>query len=374
MLTQNKPGMARKMYAEPICETIPDCMKLALITPARPSSTSGNRTTAERWARLLRRLGHEVELAESWDGEPADAMIALHARRSHPSIKRFASEFPERSLMVVLTGTDLYRDIHEDADAQRSLTLATLLVVLQEAGTEELPPEHREKARVIYQSAQPASSRPAPVYPEDGCFEVCVLGNLRPEKDPLRPALAAGLLPPGSRVRVTHAGAVHDEDLARRARDLAAGSPRYRWIGELSAAEARRRLASSRLLVQSSLLEGGANAVSEAVVCGVPVLASEIPGNVGMLGRDYPGYYPAADETALARLLRRTETDAAFYGLLRERCARRRPLFLPERELRALQGLLAEAGVAARDGKTTPRGPGSQKRRFKIYSEYRKAY
>jgi glycosyltransferase involved in cell wall biosynthesis len=104
----------------------------------------------------------------------------------------------------------------------------------------------------------------------------------------------------------------------------------------------RRLLSRSRLLVQSSVIEGGANAVAEALAGGVPVIASRIAGNVGMLGEDYPGYFPVGDEKALALLLEQTETDAAFYGLLKARCAKRRALTLPEREREALGDLIEE--------------------------------
>lgn len=313
-------------------------MKVRLVTPAGARSRNGNRVTAERWARLLRGLGHEVKIEETWSGGHADVLISLHARRGHQSVTRFAREHPGLPIVVVLTGTDLYRDVRSDKDAKESLELATRLVVLQEAGLDELSPRHREKACVIHQSAEPLRSHtPAKTF-----FDVCVIGHLRPEKDPFRSALAADLLPPASRVRVTHAGGERSDGFARRAEELAASVPRYRWLGDVPRWRTRELLSRARLLVQSSVMEGGANTVSEALVAGVPVLASRIPGNVGMLGDDYPGYYPAGDEEALAGLLRRAETDPVFYASLQERCATRAPLFEPARERAALAELLEE--------------------------------
>jgi len=89
-------------------------------------------------------------------------------------------------------------------------------------------------------------------------------------------------------------------------------------------------------------MEGGANVVSEALASGVPVIASDIPGNVGMLGEDYPGYYPVGEEEALARVLYRAETDDDFYETLRARCDARRYLVLPEREKEAWGNLVKE--------------------------------
>jgi glycosyltransferase involved in cell wall biosynthesis len=208
---------------------------------------------------------------------------------------------------------------------------------------------HRTKTHVIYQSADPVPPSP----PAEGSFEVCVIGHLREEKDPFRCALAAQLLPPASRVRVTHTGRPYDEEYAEEARIHASKNPRYRWLGETPWREARHLLARSRLLAQTSLMEGGANVVSEALASGVPVVASEIPGNVGMLGDDYPGYYPVGDEQALASLLYRAETDEEFYETLEARCEARRHLVLPGREKAALGGLveeLVEATVPAEIG------------------------
>ena len=327
-------------------------MKISLVTPAGAGSRSGNRTTADRWARFLRQLGYEVLVEEAWSGGRSDLMIALHTRRSHPSISRYAASHPDHPLIVVLTGTDLYRDIRFDEDAQDSLRLATLVVVLQEAGMAELEPQHRAKARVIYQSAEPIRPQPK----AKTFFDVCVVGNLRAEKDPFRCALAARSLPSTSRIRITHAGKAHSEEFAGRARALASAEHRYRWLDEVPRWRVRRLLSRAHLLVQSSVMEGGANAVAEALAAGVPVIASRIAGNVGMLGEDYPGYFPVGDEKALALLLEQTETDAAFYGLLKERCAARRSLTLPEREREALGELIEEVSGGPPDGQAQATG------------------
>ena len=173
-------------------------------------------------------------------------------------------------------------------------------------------------------------------------FRVCVLGHLRSVKDPFRAAMAARLLPADSRVRIFHVGEALSEGTGRRALREMARNPRWWWLGERPRGEALRFLARSRLLVLSSLMEGGANAVSEALALGVPVLSSRIPGSIGLLGERYPGYFPAGDTLALARLLERVETDAAFRSRLQDWCARLAPLFDPEREKRSWQRLLHE--------------------------------
>lgn len=313
-------------------------MKIALITPARPAARSGNRNTAERWARFLRELGHDVSVQLSWNGRPADLMIALHARRSHDSIARFASSYPSRPLVLALTGTDLYRDIRSDTDAKRSLRLATRMIVLQEMGLNELAPDLRRKTRVIYQSTRSIRRMP----PLKSCFEICVSGHLREEKDPFRLAAALKYIPRQSRIRVTHMGAAMSAEMAAEARGWMERDPRYRWVGDLPHYLALRRLSRSRLMVISSRMEGGANVVTEALAARVPVLASRISGNVGMLGKDYAGYYPLGNERALARLLWRAESDPEFYRKLKRQCAARRHLVSREREKHGLKQLLAE--------------------------------
>jgi glycosyltransferase involved in cell wall biosynthesis len=187
-----------------------------------------------------------------------------------------------------------------------------------------------------------------------------VVGNLRAEKDPFRCALAARSLPFTSRIRITHAGKAHSEKFAGQARALASAEPRYRWLGEVPRWQVRRLLSRAHLLVQSSVMEGGANAVAEALAAGVPVIASRIVGNVGMLGEDYPGYYPVGDERALAMLLEQTETDATFYGLLKARCAARRSLTLPEREREALGDLLEEVSRDSPQGHVRAQATGRE--------------
>lgn len=312
-------------------------MRIVLVTPYPTAARNGNAHTAARYARFLRAAGHRVRIALDWRGEPAEALVALHARRSHPAIARYAAAHPERPLILVLTGTDLYRDIHVDADAQASLRLASRIVVLQARGLDELPEAARAKARVIHQSA-PALKPPAKALRR---FEVVVVAHLRDEKDPLRAGLACALLPPASRLRVSHIGGVLQDDLAAPARALQASQPRWRWLGPRPHAETRRRIGRAHLLVLASRMEGGANVICEAVQAGTPVIASDIPGNRGMLGEGYAGYYPVGDTAALATLLWHAESDPDYLARLIRQCAARAALFEPAREATAVQGLLA---------------------------------
>ncbi len=313
-------------------------MKIVLITPYAGRSRSGNRNTAYRWAAFLRQLGHGVKIQIDWDGTSADLMLALHARRSHDSIRRFAEIYPDRPLILALTGTDLYRDIRQDATAQLSMMLATRMIVLQDRGLQELAPELRAKTRVIYQSAPPAKAVPK----LRTRFQVCIIGHLREEKDPFRCAYALPHIPIQSRIRVIQLGSALSPEMADEARALMRQDKRYCWRGGVPHWLALRQLGSSHLMVVSSRMEGGANVICEAIMADVPVIASDIPGNIGMLGEDYSGYYPCGDEFALARLLWRAESEANFYHQLSKQCAVRRELFMPERECTSLERLMLE--------------------------------
>jgi putative glycosyltransferase (TIGR04348 family) len=280
-------------------------------------------------------------VVSEYGGQPCDVLVALHARKSAPSVQRFRDEHPDRPVVLALTGTDLYDEIRTCPEARRSMELATRLVVLQPAGLAELSEAVRIKARVIIQSAE----RPhRPAAPDRSVFQVCVLAHLRPVKDPLRTAFAARLLPAGSKIRVVHLGGALDGTLAGEARQEMAINHRYRWLGGRPQAEAFRVLASSRLMALTSRLEGGANAISEAIACSVPVISSRISGSIGLLGEAYPGYFPAGDTQVLADLLRRAETDAGFYESLASCCERRAALVDPANERRAWQDLLHELG------------------------------
>jgi putative glycosyltransferase (TIGR04348 family) len=313
-------------------------MHVTLVTPADKRSRSGNRTTAARWATILRDLGHRVQLTQAYHGGATDLLIALHAWRSAGSIAEFRRHDPERPLIVGLGGTDIYRFLGTDSmTVLRSLELADALVGLHDLVGEAIPARFRDKLVVVHQSARPLPRRD-PARPRR--FDVLVIGHLRDEKDPLRTAEAARLLPASSRLRVVHLGRAHNQGWADRARAEMAANPRYRWLGDVPHWMVRRALARAPAMVLSSRMEGGANVISEAVAAAVPVLASDIPGNVGLLGRDYPGYFPVGDTGGLARLLLRAESDPAFLAALRRACAARAPLFDPARERAAWRALL----------------------------------
>lgn len=325
--------------------------RVLIVTPAPPGSHAGNRNTAVRWSRILRELGCRVAIETDWDGRPCDLLVALHARKSHRALADYCRRHPDRPAILALTGTDLYRDIRVDADAAASLDLAGRLIVLQAQALDELTPAQRHKARVIHQSVAMdlAPSPPA------RRFRICQLGHLREEKDPFRIVEALRLLP-GAALEVVHAGAALSGSMAREAKRRMRAEPRYRWVGELPHWQSMRLLARSHAMVIASRMEGGAHVVSEAIALGVPVIASDIPGNRGLLGADYPAYYPLENAEALAKLMLRARDDPRFLRRLATAVKRRRTLVDPRREARVWKRLLADLGYKF------PPGPGKSSR------------
>ncbi len=314
-------------------------MKIHLVTPAKENSRNGNRTSAVRWAGLLRRAGHRVKIDTDYNGEATDLVIALHAWRSAAAIRRYREASPQGPLVVALGGTDVNSYLKSDPQTTlASMQMADALVGLHDLVADELPPEFRQKLCVIRQSAKPL---PRPRSPSKRSFDICVIGHLRQEKDPFRTALAARRLPAESKVRVLHYGKAHGPEWALQAEAEMRVNPRYRWQGEVSAGQLRQAFLRAHLMVISSLQEGGANVVSEALVAEVPIIASDIPGNIGLLGRDYGGYFRVGDETSLAERIRRAEVDAGFLQSLQRQGRALAPLFTAEQELSAWQKLLA---------------------------------
>jgi putative glycosyltransferase (TIGR04348 family) len=318
-------------------------MRIAITVPPSAVPRSGNRHTAARWADFLRQLGHRVRIVTRWRGGHDDLLLALHARKSFDSILRFSELKPSAPIVVALTGTDLYRDIRTYPEARQSLGLAARLVVLQEEGLRELSPFLRSKTHVVIQSSDVKPGHA----PDRSRFRVAVVGHLRSEKDPFRAVQALRRIERSTPVEVLQIGAALDREMRVRARGWMKLESRYRWLGSVAHGTAMHWLSASHVLVVSSVMEGGANVICEAARIGVPVLASRIPGNVGMLGRGYPGYFPLFDDRALARLIERCRTDATFYKRLRRRLLQRRTLFAPAEERAALKRLLR--GLSARD-------------------------
>ncbi|RDH82966.1 MAG: TIGR04348 family glycosyltransferase [endosymbiont of Galathealinum brachiosum] len=315
-------------------------MHIGIITPAAPGSLNGNRATAQRWADFLIELGHKVDISVSWDGTDYDVMLALHAWRSAESIAQFKQKFPDRALVLAMTGTDLYRFINTHPEPTlASIHLADKLVTLHRLADRVLPESVRNKVHVIHQSALPVECS---IGRSVDTFDICVVGHLREEKDSMRVAYAVRNLPEESRIRVLHYGKAHNDEWAGFAREEMKNNHRYQWFGEVSHNDVCEAYRRCRLMVLPSVMEGGANVISEATVAGLPVIASNIDGSVGLLGDDYAGYFPVKDENALSEILLKAESDANFVEKLSQQCCERAKLFTVEAEKQGWKNLLNE--------------------------------
>ncbi len=275
--------------------------------------------------------GEEVRITKQPTAAP-DVLIALHARRSASLIQQFRQQHSTTPVVVVLTGTDLYKDLPDNADAQASLQIADALIVLQEDAIQHIPLQHRHKTHVVYQSAKPLT----PALKPKGKLQCVVVGHLRDEKDPATVLHSLDYLSPAAPVHIMHIGAPLDTSCEAASRAKMAEDSRYHWAGALAHGLTRAAIKRSHVLIHPSKMEGGANVIVEAILSGTPVLASKMSGNIGMLGHDYSGYFPVGDAPALAALMQKCLDEPNFLLRLNIACQARAKLFLPATERESL--------------------------------------
>ena len=322
-------------------------MQILIVTPGKRGTPLGNEVTAQRWAKMLRQLGHRVKVAAQFatdQHKKIDCLIALHAFRSSQSIERFQAECQGRPIIVGLTGTDLNRDLNSSQSSvnrptRHSLRTADRIVTLEPNARLQLPATMRPKCRVIFQSALTLKPRPKKIVRH---FEITMANHLRSVKDPFLAARAVSRLPPSSRIKICHIGYALTPDFARRARAESTKNPRYQWMGGVPHWQSRRRIARSQALLLTSTSEGGPSVFGEAIMNHVPILSTRIPPTTGMLEADYPGLFPPSDYRELADLLQKLETDRLFYRELLSRTQQLKTRFKPSTERNAWKRLIAE--------------------------------
>jgi len=313
-------------------------MKIILVTPALPHSRAGNRATAVRWRNILRDLGHQVHMYTNFSKGQYDAMVALHSWRSADSIQNFDDQCPDKPLIVALTGTDLYKFIKtHPKKTLHSIAVSDALIALHDLAYQAIPKHYHQKLSVIYQSAKSVKRQ---VKKNKKHFDVCVIGHLRDEKDPLRAAYAVRNLPKESKIRIKQFGKTNDKKWADLTAQEMEKNPRYRWYGDVPHWQIRKEYATNQLMVLSSKMEGGANVISEACVAGLPIIASNIVGSIGLLGKSYPGYYPVGKTNALRKQLLNAEMDHTYLSDLQKLCVKKSPLFNYKKEKNSWKILL----------------------------------
>lgn len=316
---------------------------ISVVSPYPVDSQIGNSVSARRIVALLNSAG--IKARATFDAVPpySSAMVAINAWRLSEIIHQFRNTHPNAPIIVVLAGSDLYgtKSKVDAANTRRAMVEASSLVVSQSAALDAVPDYLQSKCKVIPKSVNTNLKVVRNADPD--FFNVIIASNLRQEKEPLVSAQAAAMLPTGSRIRMNHYGIALDQDLATQALALTnAPHSRYTWHDGIPHGQVLTEIVAADLFVNSSRFEGGANAVCEAIALGTPVLATRIPGNIGILGLDYPGLFPTGDTKALTGMLVDCEQEAEFLEQLTDTCARLAPAFAPEYECRLWMDLLGE--------------------------------
>ncbi|YCM44811.1 glycosyltransferase [Verrucomicrobiaceae bacterium 227] len=272
-----------------------------MASPYPLTDLKGNSVTTHRIVEILREQGIEARGCHGFDGQPADILISLHAVKGAQAVVDYREVSPDGKVIVLMTGTDIYQFLPEGSiEGDRALEMADAVVVVFDRAIQSLDVRWREKAVVI-----PSSLAPVKVVAKPECppFAISVVGHLRPVKQSFLTIEAVARHPEWKDVEVWQIGESLDEQCTAEAREWEKRDSRYRWFGGLPREESLALCARSSLTVNSSILEGGANAVLEAMTMGVPVLANKIEGNLGLLGDDYPGYFEGEMDEILSKVI-----------------------------------------------------------------------
>lgn len=297
----------------------------ALIHSPYPRQKSqGNAVTALRMQNLLLESGLDVAIHERGDAPMhARCLIALNARKSAREIFDFHHRQPESAIVSLLTGTDVNHPEMEDLSSAtiKALRLSTSVVSLHDGFTHRIPEDLLGKTKVIYPSVQlPSGFSHCPVEPK----KVMIAGNYRVEKNPtLMMSAVRKLAELPLDFHAYGAGGDYQEHLDQTAAECS----NFYFHGVQDHGVVLKEMQSMHALLNTSTEEGGANAICEAVAIGLPVLASRIDGNIGMLGFDYEGFFTSGDLQSLTDLLTRMDRDEAFYQTLKRQVAARARCF-----------------------------------------------
>lgn len=354
-----------------------DSVDVLIHSPFPRQDSQGNTETAVRLEGILRKAGLRVAMEEVWfNGQEAHCMIALNARRSAGAVMEFRDAWPKGKVIVILTGTDINHPsaMDKESDNVQTMEAADYLVVLHEGSLVSVPEHLHQKCKVIHPSVQwpdgfdvlSSQSEHQHEFADPSQLDrlnIIMAGNLRAEKNVGLALAACAMLPEDSPVLlqlygdaevIEHsegygAGCEEVEGLQQPVGDLSlqmlqatAGPLPFLWRGKLSHADLLTMMAGADLLLNTSSQEGGSNAICEAICLGLPVLASRIDGNVGMLGPGYGGYFDQGDASGLASLLTRCAEEPSYLAQLQQQVQERAALYQLDRESESWLKLLAE--------------------------------
>ncbi len=320
---------------------------ILIYSPMPLSSQQGNAVTALRLAHGLTAQEIPAVAVDAVPDGAVSTIVVLNAWRSAPVVQRLRARESQTRIIILLTGTDIFPRADTHPETLAALELADAIVAFHPGMSAQLPASCLAKTRHILPAVAAAmtidvasrrAARPDP-------WRCLVSGHLRPVKDPFLTAAAVEHLGETAGWRVEHYGAALTEDMATAAAAWMQRCPAYRWWGNSPHGDLLARMAEADVTVNSSTIEGAANVVMESIVRGVPVLASRIPGNEGLLGVDWDGYFTSGSATELAGLMQRCRTDAPFFAHLAARARELAPSFHPEREALAWAQLILEGAT-----------------------------
>ena len=309
-----------------------------VFTPGVGEINTGNSRTADQWTEILRSLGHDVTSCDACNNfSKVECLVALHANKSREITAAFSKQYPDRMLILALTGTDIYPK--PDREAIEAMKSARFLIVLQNLAMDQIPVEFRNKTHVVIQSVRRSQMKNADARSKDP-FLISVIGHLRDVKDPLRAAKAARRLPESSKIQIRQLGAVLESKYYKLIALENAENDRFQYLDEQPETQVREIIRQSQATVVSSFNEGGARVIGESIVEGTPLIATRIPGVVGLTGANYPALFPPGNTSALTSLLIKLEQDRRFREKLNLETDRLAPKFDPAREREAWRRLV----------------------------------
>ena len=321
-----------------------------------PAAPSGGNSYDRRICAGLAETGwavHRVALSGSWpwpdrqqlrrlgaalDALPRDALVLVDGLVGCAAAEVLEAAMDRLRLVLLIhlpladeTGLASAQAAELDARERRAVQAAAVVVATSHAVGQRLTAQHRLPPGQV--QVAPPGVDPAPLTapsPHGGRL-VCV-ASLTPRKghDVLVEALAtltdlpwtlvcAGPQPRGGRFA---------EQVRRRLAEHGIAD-RVRLVGPLAADDLAALYAATDLLLLASRAEPYGMVVTEALACGVPVLASDVDGIPAALGQAPDGALPGllvppGDPTPLAGALRDWLGDAALRNGLRLAAQRRR--------------------------------------------------
>jgi len=298
---------------------------IKIFSPTRDDVVTGNYVTAKRYAYHLQNLGHRVFAFNELEGivnvEGVRCAFVLHAEKGSHVIKELAAT--NIPVVLVLTGTDLYRDIISTKKSKkerclRSIQLASAIIVLHENAVSDLLKVvsfPKERIFVVLQSVVGFQKRSS-FFKKKDQYKILLLSNIRKEKGIII-AISGFLefqknIDARTKFTLDHIGGVLDQGYFKKITNLLEGVKSVSFLGSFEKEKLQTNLASYDLLLHSSFIEGGSLVIQEAQNAGLPIIASDISCHTSLLGHDYVGLHSVGSVKDVSKKLYTFFSDELF--------------------------------------------------------------